>query len=111
MPQKITATRIFCGHESGSRDDATMAFDGGVITSIAPAKSRPAGRSFILPALVNAHDHARPMASSFGAVNMPLESWILRSALGTPPDPYLAAASALARCGLSCDLDRIAAGP
>ena len=28
---------------------------------------------------------------------MPLESWILRSALGTPLDPYLAAASALAR--------------
>ena len=31
------------------------------------------------------------------AVNMPLESWIIRSAFGTPPDPYLAAASALAR--------------
>jgi cytosine/adenosine deaminase-related metal-dependent hydrolase len=28
---------------------------------------------------------------------MPLESWILRSALGTPVDPYLTAASALAR--------------
>ena len=28
---------------------------------------------------------------------MPLESWILRSAIGTPPDPYLAAASAMAR--------------
>ena len=38
-----------------------------------------------------------PTASSFGAVGMPLESWILRSALGTPLDPYLTAASALAR--------------
>ncbi len=28
---------------------------------------------------------------------MPLESWIIRSAFGTPPDPYLAAASAMAR--------------
>ena len=51
----------------------------------------------MLPAFVNAHDHARPTASSFGALGMPLESWILRSALGTPVDPYLTAASALAR--------------
>src|SRR5256886_1172225 len=41
--------------------------------------------------------HERPTASSFGAIGMPLESWILRSALGTPVDPYLTAASALAR--------------
>ena len=32
---------------------------------------------------------------------MPLESWILRSVFGTPPDPYLAAASALARSARS----------
>ena len=71
------------------------------ITAIAPATDPPPTRSFILPALVNAHDHARPTASSFGAVNMPLESWILRSVFGTPPDPYLAAASALARSARS----------
>ncbi len=35
--------------------------------------------------------------TSFGASNMPLESWIARSAFGTPPDPYLAAAVSLAR--------------
>jgi cytosine/adenosine deaminase-related metal-dependent hydrolase len=101
MPHEITATRIFCGHESGSRNDAVIAFHSGVITSIAPATSSPSVRSFILPALVNAHDHARPTASSFGAVNMPLESWILRSVFGTPPDPYLTAASALARSARS----------
>jgi len=38
-------------------------------------------------------NHARPTASSFGAVNMPLESWIIRSAFrARRPDPYLAAA-------------------
>ncbi|MFN3672981.1 MAG: amidohydrolase family protein, partial [Bosea sp. (in: a-proteobacteria)] len=46
---------------------------------------------------VNAHDHARPSMTSFGAANLPLETWILRSAFGTPPDPYLAAAVALGR--------------
>ena len=72
--------------------------DAGVITSIEPATAPPPSqRTFIIPAFVNAHDHARPTASSFGAVDMPLESWILRSAMGTPPDPYLAAASAMAR--------------
>src|SRR4029078_2398070 len=54
-------------------------------------------RSFVVPAFVNAHDHARATASSFGAVGMPLESWILRTALVSPVDPYLTAVSALAR--------------
>jgi cytosine/adenosine deaminase-related metal-dependent hydrolase len=54
-------------------------------------------RSLTIPALINAHDHARPRLSSFGAIGMPLETWILRSAFATPPDPYLVAASALGR--------------
>ena len=93
----ITASHIFCGHEAGSRTDAVISFENGTITAIAPSLTAPPSRTFILPALVNAHDHARPAASSFGTMNMPLESWLLRSALGTPPDPYLAAAAALAR--------------
>ncbi|MDQ8730476.1 amidohydrolase family protein [Bradyrhizobium sp. LHD-71] len=102
MPQQTTATHVFCGHEIGRHDHATIAFDDGVITGISSAAdTNQTGRTFILPALVNAHDHARPTASSFGAVDMPLESWILRSVVGTPPDPYLAAASALARSARS----------
>jgi cytosine/adenosine deaminase-related metal-dependent hydrolase len=97
MPQNITASNIFCGLLAGSRRDAVIAFDDGAIASITPSPAPPSHRTFILPALVNAHDHARPAASSFGTMNMPLESWLLRSALGTPPDPYLAAAAALAR--------------
>jgi cytosine/adenosine deaminase-related metal-dependent hydrolase len=93
----ITASHIFCGHETGSRTDAVISVENGTITAITPSQTAPAGRTFILPALVNAHDHARPAASSFGTMNMPLESWLLRSALGTPPDPYLAATAALAR--------------
>ena len=79
--------------------NVVLRHDAGLITEInasAPRRQQ-APRTFILPAFVNAHDHARPTASSFGAVDMPLESWILRSAMGTPPDPYLAAAAAMAR--------------
>lgn len=94
----VSATRLFCGPDRGIRDDAVLRHDGGIITDIFEA-TRPATgpRSLILPAFINAHDHARPRASSFGAVGMPLESWLLRTVVGTPVDPYLTAASALGR--------------
>lgn len=97
MPTDIHASALFAGPDRGTLDNVVLRHDG-VITSITPDTAPPqARRSFVIPALVNAHDHARPTASSFGAVDIPLESWILRSAMGTPPDPYLAAASAMAR--------------
>jgi cytosine/adenosine deaminase-related metal-dependent hydrolase len=98
MAIEITANALFCGPDRGLLENVVLQHDNGIITSISEhAPSPSARRTFIIPAFVNAHDHARPTASSFGAVNMPLESWIIRSAFGTPPDPYLAAASALAR--------------
>src|SRR6478735_11542304 len=98
MVTEVTAHRLFCGPDRGLLENVVLRHDAGLISSIdegAPAATGP--RSLVLPAFVNAHDHARPTASSFGALGMPLESWILRSALGTPVDPYLTAASALAR--------------
>jgi len=98
MTDEITANALFGGPDRGTIDNVVLRHDNGIITSISDNAAPPsARRTFVIPALVNAHDHARPTASSFGAVNMPLESWIIRSAFGTPPDPYLAAASALAR--------------
>ena len=98
MVRDVPAASLFCGPDRGLLDNVVLRHDNGIITSTsegAPSATGP--RSFVLPAFVNAHDHARPTASSFGALGMPLESWILRSALGTPVDPYLTAASALAR--------------
>jgi cytosine/adenosine deaminase-related metal-dependent hydrolase len=98
MPTEIFANALFAGPDRGTLDNVVLRHDNGIITSIDKAAAPPsARRTFVIPALINAHDHARPTASSFGAVNMPLESWIIRSAFGTPPDTYLAAASALAR--------------
>ncbi|MFG3592028.1 hypothetical protein [Bradyrhizobium sp. RDI18] len=98
MATEVTAHSLFSSSCSGLLDNVVLQHDNGLITSISPAPPSATGpRSLILPAFVNAHDHARPTASSFGALGMPLESWILRSALGTPVDPYLTAASALAR--------------
>ncbi|MDP1584306.1 MAG: amidohydrolase family protein [Bradyrhizobium sp.] len=98
MVTEVTATSLFAGPDRGTIHNVVLRHDAGLITEITPGSApTPAPRTFILPAFVNAHDHARPTASSFGAVDMPLESWILRSAMGTPPDPYLAAAAAMAR--------------
>jgi cytosine/adenosine deaminase-related metal-dependent hydrolase len=93
----IDAAALFAGESAGVRHDVRLTIRGGVIDSIAPlpAEALPAPPRLVLPALVNAHDHARPAASSFGAMNMPLETWILRSVLGTPPDAYLQAAASL----------------
>jgi cytosine/adenosine deaminase-related metal-dependent hydrolase len=98
MTTEVLATSLFCGPDRGLLDNVVLRHDGGLITSIDDgAKPATGPRSFVIPAFVNAHDHARPTASSFGALGMPLESWILRTTLGTPVDPYLTAASALAR--------------
>ena len=41
-----------------------------------------------MPALVNAHDHARPLSpTSFGAAGKPPETWLLRLATMPPIDP------------------------
>src|SRR5262245_26561325 len=96
---RITASYLYRGPDQPLLVPAELQHDGGVITEVreVTAAASTAPRTLVLPALVNAHDHARPTASSFGTLQMPLESWILRSVLGTPPDPYMAAARSLAR--------------
>lgn len=85
---------VFCG--GALLGDAAVHHAGGLVTAVA-AGTPAAARRLVIPALVNAHDHARPSMSSFGASGMPLETWIARSVFGTPPDPYLQAAASLAR--------------
>ena len=98
MATEVAASSLFSGPDRDLAENVVLRHDNGIIASISWSAAPVTGRrSLVMPAFVNAHDHARPTASSFGAVSMPLESWILRSALGTPVDPYLTAASALAR--------------
>jgi cytosine/adenosine deaminase-related metal-dependent hydrolase len=56
---------------------------------------------FVMPALVNAHDHGRPVrTSSLGAGGKPLETWLQYTALMPAVDPYLTAIVALSRAAL-----------
>jgi cytosine/adenosine deaminase-related metal-dependent hydrolase len=70
----------------------------GRIAAITPAADTPTRRLLALPALVNAHDHARPLSpTSFGAAGKPLETWLLRLAAMPAIDPYLGALAAFGR--------------
>ncbi len=98
MTTELAADSIFCGPDRGCLKNAILNYENGVITAVSEGQAASVGsRRLIVPAFINAHDHARPTASSFAAVDMPLESWIMRTALGPPPDPYLQAVSSMAR--------------
>lgn len=84
-----------------AQSDVRIAMADGRVQSIVPiADEANAGgpRLLALPALANAHDHARTFRSAtLGAFGQPLESWL--PFLGVVPgmDPYLCAATSFAR--------------
>lgn len=84
-----------------ARADVRIALESGRIHSLSPLadEAAPAGpRLLALPALANAHDHARTFRSAtLGAFGQPLEGWL--PFLGVVPgmDPYLCAATSFAR--------------
>ncbi|MET0544318.1 MAG: amidohydrolase family protein [Variovorax sp.] len=82
-----------------ARRDVRIGVANGQVAAIEPLRAPAAGRRRLaLPALANAHDHARTFRSAtLGAFDQPLESWL--AFLGVVPgmDPYLCAATSLAR--------------
>ncbi|HLX28372.1 MAG TPA: amidohydrolase family protein [Casimicrobiaceae bacterium] len=75
--------------------------NGDRIAVIDDCEAREARPILALPALVNAHDHARAVrSSSFGAAGKPLEIWLSWMAMLPPVDPWLATAVSLARSAL-----------
>jgi cytosine/adenosine deaminase-related metal-dependent hydrolase len=75
----------------------TIRIDGDRIASVA-ASVVSGKRLLAMPALTNAHDHARTLpSSSYGAAGKPLESWLFYLAMLPSVDPYLSAAVSLAR--------------
>lgn len=82
-----------------ARRDVRVGLANGRVASIEARPGAGSGRRRLaLPALANAHDHARTFRSAtLGAFNQPLESWL--PFLGVVPgmDPYLCAATSFAR--------------
>lgn len=76
-----------------------ITIDGGSISAV---EALPLGAAhddvIAMPALANAHDHARQVrTSSIGGLDKPLETWLHRLQQFGPVDPYLAAAAPLGR--------------
>jgi cytosine/adenosine deaminase-related metal-dependent hydrolase len=95
---------IACAHVLTAADKAavhnqSIRIEGKRIASVAAASG--AEPLFVLPALANAHDHARATrSSSFGTAGKPLEIWLHWLAMLPAVDPYLATAVSLARSAL-----------
>ena len=71
--------------------------EAGHIAAVRPDQSDGSG-SFVLPALANAHDHARVVRlSQVGSYDVPLEAWLPYLALIPAVDPWLASAVAFGR--------------
>jgi cytosine/adenosine deaminase-related metal-dependent hydrolase len=96
---------IACAHVLTAADkpavrDHAIRIEGERITAVTPATGA-SEQLFALPALANAHDHARAArSSSFGTAGKPLEIWLHYLALLPAVDPYLATAVSLARSAL-----------
>lgn len=101
-----TARSIDCAYAVTRPDhpvarNRSIRFDGERITSVIDGAAGRAAPLFAMPALVNAHDHGRPIrTSSIGAGGKPLESWLHHLALIPSVDPYLAAVVALSNAAL-----------
>lgn len=78
---------------------AQVSWADGRISAVQTLPSAPPGpRRLLLPALANAHDHARTFRSStLGSTDLPLESWLPYLGIVPGADPYLCAATSLAQ--------------
>jgi cytosine/adenosine deaminase-related metal-dependent hydrolase len=98
MTEGLQGVTVLPGEGAPAAAPVDIRFSEGSIASIEPAAQPPSRRRLALPALVNAHDHARPLSpTSFGAAGKPLEIWLLRLPAMPAIDPYLGAVAAFAR--------------
>ncbi len=92
MSRVITAASLI--DAGGTSGPARIVIENGAVAAVEPlAAGEPFDDVLVMPALANAHDHARPIrTSSIGGFGRPLEVWLHRLRLFAPVEPYLAAA-------------------
>jgi cytosine/adenosine deaminase-related metal-dependent hydrolase len=98
--REINCKHILTAADKAAVGNCAIRLDGERIAVVEPAGGA-IEPLFALPALANAHDHARATrSSSIGTAGKPLEIWLHMLALLPAVDPYLAAAVSLARSAL-----------
>lgn len=101
MTEHVEVDEALVGPSFEPNGVTRLTLEGDRVRSVEAVAALHGARRLLLPALANAHDHARPLSStSFGAAGKPLESWLPRLAVIPSVDPYLAAAAPLARAAL-----------
>jgi cytosine/adenosine deaminase-related metal-dependent hydrolase len=95
--QRIDAAWVLPNASDPALADRTIAIADGHITAV-EAATAGAGRTLVLPALTNAHDHARVVRlSQVGSFDVPLEAWLPYLALIPAVDPWLASVVSFGR--------------
>lgn len=91
---RIPAAWLLTGAAGAALANRTIAIAGGQVTAIGDG----GGGSLVLPALANAHDHARvARLSQVGSYDVPLEAWLPYLTLIPAVDPWLASAVSFGR--------------
>src|SRR5262245_66229935 len=88
--RELTCTHLQPNAGSPAAGAHVIRIDGERIVAVEPGKPG-ARRLLALPALTNAHDHARVTSTTaYGGAGKPLETWIAFLALVPSIGPYLA---------------------
>jgi cytosine/adenosine deaminase-related metal-dependent hydrolase len=79
----------------------TLRFTDGRVAAVEPAKAGAGAGLLAMPALANAHDHARAVKPvALGALELPLELWLAAIAGAPRVDPYVIGAVAFGRSAI-----------
>ena len=96
----IQVEAALAGEDYARTGPSEIVLSGGLIEAIRPvsATTMDGPRLLAIPALADAHNHARPLSTtSFGCGGKPLETWLPQLAVMPSVDPYTAAAASFAR--------------
>ncbi len=98
--RNITCSHLLTGANAPVSSSQTLSIDGGKVAAIG-ASPPTADDTFVMPSLINAHDHGRAVrVSSVGGSGKPLETWLNYLALFPSVDPYLASVVSLSHSAL-----------
>jgi cytosine/adenosine deaminase-related metal-dependent hydrolase len=99
--RELNCAHLLLGADAPVAGAHTIEIDSDRISTVAAINKVGSPRLLVLPALVNAHDHARTLSTTaYGAAGKPLETWIYYLAMLPAVDPYLSAAVSLSRSAL-----------
>lgn len=98
MMTLLHVSAALLGPEYATSGPVTISIENEHIAAISPAAPPDGPAQLAMPALADAHNHARPLSTtSFGCGGKPLETWLPQLAVMPSVDAYTAAVASLAR--------------